>query len=71
VDDGNDGVQSRPYILDRRALHAYVMKMYTLIIVNRPNLSSYNHADLSLICSDIQGRCAQEGRADATDSARV
>jgi hypothetical protein len=28
--DGNDGVPPRPYILDRGALHAYVMIMYTL-----------------------------------------
>jgi hypothetical protein len=49
--DGNDEVPSRPYILDRGALHAYVMMMCTLVIVNRLNLSSYNLADLSLICS--------------------
>jgi hypothetical protein len=28
--DGNDGVPPMPYILDRGALHAYVMIMYTL-----------------------------------------
>jgi hypothetical protein len=28
--DGNNGVPPRPYILDRGALHAYVMSMYTL-----------------------------------------
>jgi hypothetical protein len=28
--DGNDGVPPRPYILDRGALHAYVMIVYTL-----------------------------------------
>jgi hypothetical protein len=28
--DGNDGVPHRPYILDRGALHAYVMIMHTL-----------------------------------------
>jgi hypothetical protein len=39
--------------------------------VNRLNLSSYNLVDLSLIHSDVQGRCARKSRADATDSARV
>jgi hypothetical protein len=28
--DRNDGVPPRPYILDRRALHAYVRIMYIL-----------------------------------------
>jgi hypothetical protein len=28
--DGNDGVPPMPYILNRGALHAYVMIMYTL-----------------------------------------
>jgi hypothetical protein len=28
--DANDGVPPRPYILDRGALHAYVMIMYIL-----------------------------------------
>jgi hypothetical protein len=28
--DGNDGVPPRPYILDRGALHAYVMIIHTL-----------------------------------------
>jgi hypothetical protein len=29
MDDRNEGVPPRPYILDRGALHAYVMMMYT------------------------------------------
>jgi hypothetical protein len=69
--DGNDGVPPRPYIFDRGALHAYVMMMCTYIIVNRLNGSSYNLADVSLICPDIQGRCMRESRVDAMDSIQV
>jgi hypothetical protein len=48
-----DGVPPRPYIFDRRALHACMITMYALVIVNRLNLSSYNPADLSSLSSDV------------------
>jgi hypothetical protein len=67
--NGNEGVLPRPYILDRGALHACMMMMCTLTIVKRLNLSSYNLANLSLVCSDIQGRCTRENRIDVVDSA--
>jgi hypothetical protein len=39
--------------------------------VNRLELSSYNLADLSLVCSDIQGRPTRESQIGAVDSAYI
>jgi hypothetical protein len=53
IDLSFDGVPPRPYILDRGALHAGMITMCFKAIVNRLNLSSYNHADLSSFSFDI------------------
>jgi hypothetical protein len=43
-------------------LHACTITMYAYVIVNRPNLSSYNLADLFSLSSDVRG-----GRAGESD----
>jgi hypothetical protein len=50
--DRSEGVPPRSYILDRGALHAYMIAMCTQMIVNQPSLSSYNLADSSSLGSD-------------------
>jgi hypothetical protein len=52
------GGAPRPYILDCGALHVDMITTWAYVIVNRLSLSSYNSADLSLLCSDVWGPCA-------------
>jgi hypothetical protein len=61
-----DGVPPRGLIYPTVGhLHACTMTMCAQVIVNRPNLSSYNLADLFSLGSDVQG-----GRAGESDRSR-
>jgi hypothetical protein len=58
MSDRSEGVPSRPYILDRGALHVDMITTRASEIVNHLSLSSYNSADPSSLGSIVRGSCA-------------